>query len=38
MSKNLPTKYSQENKESLQKKLVKDSKVFLKKKEKKATI
>ena len=35
MSKNLPTKYSQENKESLQKKLVKDIKVFLKKKEKK---
>ena len=37
MSKNLPAKYYQNNKERLQKKLVKDMKVFLKKK-KKATI
>ena len=39
MSKNLSAKYYQENKERLQKiKLVKDIKIFLKKKEKKATI
>ena len=35
MSKNLPSKYYQENKERLQKKLVKDIKIFLKKKKKK---
>ena len=35
MSKNLSVKYYQENKERLQKKLVKDIKVFLKKKKKK---
>ena len=34
MSKYLPTKYYQENKERLQKKLVKDIKIFLKKKKK----
>ena len=38
MSKNLSAKYYQENKERLQKKLVKDTKIFLKKKKKKATI
>ena len=36
MSKNLSTKYYQENKERLQKKLVKDIKMFLKKKKKKS--
>ena len=35
MSKNLSVKYYQENKERLQKKLMKDIKVFLKKKKKK---
>ena len=36
MSKNLPAKYCQENKETLQKKkLVKDIKIFLKEKKKK---
>ena len=35
MSKNLSAKYYQENKERLQKKLVKDIKIFLKKKKKK---
>ena len=35
MSKNLATKYYQENKERLQKNLMKDIKVFLKKKKKK---
>ena len=34
MSKYLPAKYYQENKERLQKKLVKDIKIFLKKKKK----
>ena len=34
MSKNLSAKYYQENKERLQKKIVKDIKNFLKKKEK----
>ena len=38
MSKKLSVKYYQENKERLQKKLVKDIKIFLKKKKKKATI
>ena len=38
MSKNLSAKYFQENKEGLEKKLVKDIKIFLKKKRKKATI
>ena len=38
MSKDLSTKYYQDKKERLQKKLVKDIKVFLKKKKKKATI
>ena len=38
MSKNLSPKYYQENKEKLQKKLVKDIKICLKKKQKKATI
>ena len=38
MSKNLLAKCYQENKERLQKKLVKDIKIFLKKKTKKATI
>ena len=38
MSKNLSTKYYQENKERLQKKLVKFIKIFPKKKRKKATI
>ena len=37
MSKNLSAKYYQENKERLQKKLMKDIKIFLKKR-KKATI
>ena len=35
MSKNLSVKYYQENKERLQKKFVKDIKIFLKKKKKK---
>ena len=35
MSKNFSTKYYQDNKERLQKKLVKDIKIFLKKKKKK---
>ena len=35
MSKTLSVKYYQENKERLQKKLVKDIKIFLKKKKKK---
>ena len=35
MPKNLSAKYYQENKERLQKKLVKDIKIFLKKKKKK---
>ena len=34
MSKDLSAKYYQDNKERLQKKLVKDTKVFLKKKKK----
>ena len=38
MSKNLSAKYFQENKEGLEKKLVKDIKIFLNKKRKKATI
>ena len=39
MSKNLSAKYYQENKERLQKKLMKDIKIFLRKKnEKKGTI
>ena len=38
MSKNSSAKYHQENKEILQKKLMKDIKIFLKKKKKKATI
>ena len=38
MSKNLLAKCYQENKERLQKKLVKDIKIFLKKKTKKPTI
>ena len=38
MSKNLSAKYYQENKERLQKMLVKNIKIFLKKKTKKATI
>ena len=38
MPKNLSAKYYQENKERLQKKLVKDTKIFLKKKKKKARI
>ena len=36
MSKNLSAKYYQENKERLQKKLVKDIKVFLEKKKEKS--
>ena len=36
MSKNFSAKYCQENKETLQKKLVKDIKIFLKKKKKKS--
>ena len=36
MSKRLSAKYYQENKERLQKKLVKDIKIFLKKKKKKS--
>ena len=36
MSKNSSAKYYQDNKEKLQKKLVKDIKVFLKKKKKKS--
>ena len=38
MPKNLSAKYYQENKERLQKKLVKDIKIFLKKKKKKTRI
>ena len=38
MSKNLSAKYSHKNQERLQKKLVEDIKIFLKKKKKKATI
>ena len=38
ISKNLSAKYYQENKERLQKTLVKDIKIFLKKKKKKAKI
>ena len=38
MSKNLSAKYYQENKERLQKKLMPDIKIFLKKKRKKVTI
>ena len=38
MSKDLPAKYYQNNKERLQKNLVKDNKVFLKTKKKKTTI
>ena len=38
MSKILSAKHYQENKERLQKKLVKDIKIFLKKKKKKTTI
>ena len=38
MSKDLSAKYEQENKEKLPKKLVKDIKIFLKKKKKKVTI
>ena len=38
MSKNLSAKYYQENKERLQKKLVKNVKIFLKKKKKEAII
>ena len=38
MSKNLSAKYYQEKKGRLQKKLVKDIQIFLKKKKKKATI
>ena len=38
MSKTLSAKYYQENKERLQKKLRKDTKIFLKKKKKKAAI
>ena len=37
MSKNLSAKYYQENKERLQKKLVKDIKIVLKRKRKKGT-
>ena len=36
MSKTLSSKYYQENKEKLQKKLVKDIKIFMKKKKKKS--
>ena len=36
MSKNVSAKYYQENKERVQKKLVKDIKIFLKKKKKKS--
>ena len=36
MSTTLSTKYYQENKDRLQKKLVKDTKIFLKKKKKKS--
>ena len=36
MSKNLSAKYYQENKERIQKKLMKDTKIFLKKKRKKS--
>ena len=36
MSKNLSAKYYQENKERLQKKLMPDTKIFLKKKRKKS--
>ena len=38
MSKNLLAKYCQKNKERLQKKLVKDIKIFVKKKNKKVRI
>ena len=38
MSKNLSAKYYQENKEKVQNKLMKDIKIFLKKKKKKAII
>ena len=38
MSKNLSAKNYQENKGRLQKKLVKDSKIFLRKKKKKVTM
>ena len=38
MSKHLSAKYYQENKERLQKKLVEDIKIFLKKKNKNETI
>ena len=38
MSTTLSAKYYQENKERLQKKLVKDIKIYLKRKRKKATI
>ena len=38
MSKNLSAKNYQENKRRLQKKLVKDSQIFLRKKKKKVTI
>ena len=37
MSKNVSAKYNQENKEILQKKLLKDIKIFLKKKKKKGS-
>ena len=38
MAKNLSAKYYQEDKERLQRKLMKDIKIFLKKKKKKAAI
>ena len=38
MSKNLSAKYCQKNRERLQKKLVKDIKIFVKKKNKKVRI
>ena len=38
VSKNLSTKYLQENKERLQKKLVKDIKLFLKRKKKRSSM
>ena len=38
VSKNLSTKYLQENKERLQKKLVKDIKLFLKRKKKRSNV
>ena len=37
MSKNLPAKYTKEDKEILQKKLVKDIKIFLKKRNRKSS-